>query len=56
MSIENKMKVLKNHSVPYKMENGRLIVDSMIAFTKAFEETEDITDWSKSQLYMWLGY
>ena len=56
MSIDNKIKVLKDHGVPYKMENEKLIVDSMIAFTKTFEQTEDATNWSKNKLYGWLGH
>lgn len=47
---------LEAHSVPYKIENGRIIADSMIAFTELFEETVDVTDFTKKELMTWLGY
>lgn len=56
MTINEKIKVLTDHSIPHKIVHGRLMVDSMRSDTEVFEELEDVTDWSKSQLYLWLGY
>lgn len=49
-------RVLEMHSVPYFEKDGRIFADSMLADAELFEEVEDVTDWSKSELYCWLGY
>ena len=48
--------ILNTHGVPYFEKDGRIYADSMIAYTKPFEYIEDVTDWSKQQLFSWLGY
>ena len=56
MSIEKISKILNQHSVPFKILNGRIYADSMQAGTKLFEAVEDLTDSSPENLYEWLGY
>ena len=56
MSIVNSKKILSAHGVPFYESNGRLYVDSMINGAELFEVTEDVTDWSYTHLYSWLGY
>lgn len=48
--------ILKQHSIPYLIQGGRILADSMIAFTPLFTETVDVTNYTKNQLYSWLGY
>ena len=48
--------ILKQHSVPYMIQNGRIVADSMIAYTPLFSETVDVTSWTAKQLFNWLGY
>lgn len=56
MSIKKIAAILEAHSVPYKTENGRIYADSMEAFTPLFSQTVDVTEYTKGQLYAWLGY
>jgi len=56
MKIECIAKILDLHSVPHFTKDGRIYADSMQAFTELFEEVEDLTDFSRSELYSWLGY
>lgn len=53
MEIERIKKILDAHSTPYYIKCGRIFADCMFAFREKFE---DVTGWSKSQLYAWLGY
>lgn len=48
--------ILKLHSVPYMIMDGRIYADSMEAFTELFSKTVDVTNYTKGQLYAWLGY
>lgn len=48
--------ILKQHSVPYKIENGHILADTMQAFTPVFYETVDVTSWTEKKLFAWLGY
>lgn len=48
--------ILKQHSVPYMIQDGRILADSMQAFTPVFYETVDVTNYTMRQLYDWLGY
>ena len=48
--------ILKQHSVPYMIQDGRILADSMQAFTPVFFETVDVTDWTLKKLLAWLGY
>lgn len=56
MTIKKIAAILEAHNVPYKTENGRIYADSMIAFSPLFSETVDVTEYTKDQLYAWLGY
>lgn len=56
MTIEKIRKILDLHSIPNYTQNGNIYADSMEAGTKEFEKVENVTGWSRSQLYAWLGY
>ena len=56
MTIENIALALEVHSVPYYIENDRVYADTMDAAKAALEEVVDLTDYTHSQLYAWLGY
>lgn len=56
MTAEKIAKILALHSVPFFLKGGRIYADAMIAGTALFEEVEDLTDYTRSQLYTWLGY
>lgn len=57
MRIDTIVKILELHFIPYMITgDGRILADSMIGGTRKFEITEDVTDWSRRQLYDWLGY
>ena len=49
-------KILNNHSIPYYINETGIFADSMIAFTELFSEVVNLTDYSKQELYVWLGY
>ncbi len=49
-------KILDLHSIPHYTKDGRIYADAMTAGTALFEEVEDLTDYTRSQLYAWLGY
>ena len=49
-------KILDQHSVPYIIQGGRVLADSMEAFTPLFSKTVDVTNYTRFQLYSWLGY
>ena len=48
--------ILDQHSIPYRIENGHILADSMEAFTPLFSKTEDLTHYTKRQVFAWLGY
>lgn len=56
MTAEKIIKILKNHGVPYKVEDGQILADSMISGTEQFEKTENVTTWTRAELLTWLGY
>ena len=56
MTTEHIKQILKNHSVPYYELNGNVYADSMIGGTGIFEKVENVTAWSRKELYNWLGY
>lgn len=53
MSIKAITTILDRHCIPYMIQNNRIMVDSMEAFTTAYL---DITDYNRAQLMAWLGY
>lgn len=56
MSITTIINILEQHSVPYFIKDNRVYADSMVAFSQPFETVIDMTDYTRSQLYAWLGY
>lgn len=56
MSIVKIRSILDSHGVPNFIAAGRIFADSMGAFTAPFEEIEDVTDFTRAELYTWLGY
>jgi hypothetical protein len=56
MSIKKIAAILSQHGIPYLIQNGRILADSMIAFTPLFSETVDVTHYTIDQLKSWLGY
>lgn len=56
MSIAKIQSILDSHGVPNFISAGRIFADSMGAFTAPFEEIEDVTDFTRAELYAWLGY
>ncbi len=49
-------RILKNHNIPFYVKNSRIYADSMCGGTEIYEEVIDVTDYSRAQLYEWLGY
>ena len=56
MTNQTIKQILKNHSIPYYERNGDIYADSMIAGTALFEHVENVTLWTRTQLFQWLGY
>lgn len=56
MGVTKIEEILKAHNVPYYIESGRIYADSMAAFAAKFEEVIDLTEYTKKELYHWLGY
>lgn len=57
MRMETIAKILDAHFIPYRVtDDGRILADSGICWTRLFEEVEDVTDWTRKMLYDWLGY
>lgn len=56
MSISKIQSILDSHGVPNFISAGRIFADSMGAFAAPFEEIEDVTDFTRAELYAWLGY
>lgn len=54
--MKSVLQILDLHSVPNYTQNGSIYADSMEAGTEVFEKVENVTGWSRSQLYAWLGY
>ena len=56
MTIERIKSILDSHGVPNFIAAGRIFAASMCAFTDPFEEIEDLTDYTRAELFAWLGY
>ena len=56
MEITKIARILEQHCIPYFVKGNRIYADSMRAFSELFEETVDLTDYTCSQIYAWLGY
>lgn len=48
--------ILKNHGVPHYERDGNVYADSMESGTELFEKVVDVTLWSRTELFRWLGY
>ena len=49
-------KLLAQHSVPYYEQDGHIYADTMCSGLAVFEDVEDLTGFSRSELLNWLGY
>lgn len=56
MEISRIKKILDAHSTPYYTKDRHIFANCMYAFHEKFEIVEDVTGWSRPQLYAWLGY
>ena len=56
MTAKRIAKILEQLSVPFYEQNGRIYADSMLSGTKLFEEIIDVTEWTRKELFDWLGY
>ncbi len=54
MKIQHIAKILESHSIPYRIEGDRIYADSMVGFAPT--EYVDLTDYTHTELYAWLGY
>lgn len=55
--VAKKIYILVNHSINYKIENGKLYAEEVYCSRGvAYSTFIDITNFSISQLYDWLGY
>lgn len=51
------IKILKAHCITYKIDNNRVIADDVYTQNGVtYTNTIDVTDYTKKQLYTWLGY
>ena len=48
--------ILDDHYIPYAISAGRICADEMISGSAHMEYTIDVTEWTRSELYSWLGY
>lgn len=56
MTIKEIKNTLDLHGAPYYEKDGNIYADSMISGTTRFEYVENVTTWTRYQLYTWLGY
>ena len=56
MANEAIRKILDNHSVPCYEKDGRIFADTMISGSSVFDEVDDLTGYTRKQVYEWLGY
>ena len=56
MTPQTIKQILKNHGVPFYQSNGNIYADSMENGTKTFDKVENVTTWTRTQLFAWLGY
>ena len=56
MAITTIRAILDAHGIPNFIGAGRIYADSMIAGTALFDELEDLTDYTRAELYAWQGY
>lgn len=55
MSNETILKIMTNHSVPTRIESGRILASDIFSFR---DDTAwiDVTGWTVDQIRDWLGY
>lgn len=56
MKIQRIAQILTAHNVPFVVKGGRIYADTMEAFTQPFEHVEDLTNYTREDLFAWLGY
>lgn len=56
MKNEAIRKILDNHSVPCYEKDGHIFADTMIAGYSQFDDVDDLTGYTRKQVYEWLGY
>lgn len=56
MTHEQITRILDDHGIPYYTNSGNIYADSMEAGTALFENVVNVSAWTRSQLYAWLGY
>ena len=56
MATKTLTNILDQHCIPYKIQDNRILADSMEAGAPLFGSTLDITDYNRDQLLAWLGY
>lgn len=56
MTIAQIQTILTNHGIPFYVQCGRIFADSMLAHTELFQVVVDLTDYTRHQLFAWLGY
>ena len=56
MTTERIEHILEIHNVPHYTQNGRVYADNMESFTGLFEYVTDVTEYTLSELKIWLGY
>lgn len=48
--------ILKDHGVPHYERGGNVYADSMESGYELFEKVVNVTTWSRTELFNWLGY
>ena len=57
MTLNKISKILSAHCIEHKIVNTRIIAKEIYTCNKkTYENDIDLTDYSKSDLYSWLGY
>lgn len=49
-------RILSAHNVPYRIQDGKILADSMESGKELFEVMIDVTNWTLCRLCAWLGY
>lgn len=56
MKIQTIKKILNNHGIPHYEKDGNIYADSMESGTELFENVVNVTTFSRTELFDWLGY
>lgn len=55
-NVDKIARILDAHGVPYYIAAGRIYADAMLTGAPLFAEVVDLTDYTRPELYAWLGY